>query len=94
MEKRFTYPLTMITTNKVKFKLIDVEYKAFDKIIQILIQNNLLDYLDFNNQFNIHTYARKFQLGAFIIQVITPINFHKRNSPHPKQGIWLWKRNY
>ena len=41
-------------------------------------RDNLLAYPNFNEEFKIHTYARKFQLGAVIIQNGKPIIFHSR----------------
>ena len=41
-------PLTVITSTKVGFKLIDVEQKAFDDIKRSVSQDTLLAYSDFN----------------------------------------------
>ena len=50
-----THPLTALTSNKVKFKWIDVEQKSFDEIKHIITRNTLLAYPDFNKRFDIHT---------------------------------------
>ena len=55
-------PLTNITSSKVKFKWTKTEQDDFDEIYSIMAQDNLLTYLDFNEEFKIHTDARKFQL--------------------------------
>ena len=45
-------------SQKVKFKLTDVEHKLFDDIKCVVSQDKLLLYLYFNKRFDIHTYAR------------------------------------
>ena len=53
-------PLTALTSNKVKFKLIDAKQHTFDKIKQLVACNTLLIYPDFNELFYIHRDARNF----------------------------------
>ena len=60
-------PLINITYSKSIFKWTKIEKGDFGEIKRIVARNNFLDYPDFNEEFNIHTDARKFQLGAVII---------------------------
>ena len=71
-------PLTSLTSIKVKFKWIDVEQKAFNKIIQKVARDTLLIYPYFNKRFYIHTDASYFQLGAVISKCGKPIAFYSR----------------
>ena len=52
------HTLTSLMSQKVKFKLTDVENKLFDDIKCVVSQDKLLLYLYFNKRFDIHTYAR------------------------------------
>ena len=61
-------PLTKITSNKVKFKWNRIKQDAFDEIKQIVSSDTLLNYLNFNETFKIHTDSSNFQLGEVIIQ--------------------------
>ena len=61
------HTLTALTSHKVKFKLTYVEQKEFDDIKHAVSQENLLAYPDLNERFDIHTDARKYQLGAVMI---------------------------
>ena len=45
----------------------------------IVVRDVLLVYPDFNEESKIHTDARKFQLGAVIIQNGNPIISYRRN---------------
>ena len=60
--------LTNLTLSNLKFKWKGVKQKFFDGFKRIVILNTLLDYPDFNNQFEIHTNNSDFQLGLVIIQ--------------------------
>ena len=60
-------PLTKITSSKVNFKWTKTEQDYFSKIKRIVACSTLLTYLDFNEEFKIHTDAGDFQLGAFIV---------------------------
>ena len=75
--------LTALTSNKVNFKLIDVEHKVFDYIKHIFSHDTLLAYPDFNTLFDIHTDNSDFHLGALISQCGKPIDFytHKLTGP-------------
>ena len=52
------HPLTALTSYKIKFKWTDVEQKAFDDMKCAISQDTLLAYPNFNERFDIHTYAR------------------------------------
>ena len=52
----------------MKFKWTKIEQYAFDEIKRIVARGDLLAYLDFDEEFKIHTDASNFQLGAVIIQ--------------------------
>ena len=71
-------PLTKITPIKNKFKWKNVEKYAFNEIKRIVSRDTLLIYPDSNETFKIRTDARKFQLGAVIIQKGKPIVFYRR----------------
>ena len=60
------YPLSALTSNKVKFKCIDIKQKVFDGIKRTAAHNTLLAYTDFNKRFDIHVDAITYQLGAVI----------------------------
>ena len=76
MHSHLLQPLTVLTSNKVKFKWTDVEQKAFDEIKRAVAQDTLLVHPDLNRNFDIHTYAIYYQLGAVIIQKAKPIAFY------------------
>ena len=71
-------------SNKVKFKLTEVEQKVFDDIKYAVSQNTLLVYPYFNKLFDIHTYARNYQLGAVIIYNGKPIAFCSSKFTEPQ----------
>ena len=52
------HPFPALTSNKLTLKWTDIEQETFDKIKSIVVCNNLLAYLDFNNFFDIHKAAR------------------------------------
>ena len=56
------YPLTELTSQKVRFKSTYLEQKAFDEIKRDVSQDTLLAYLDFNKRFGIHMDDRNYQL--------------------------------
>ena len=70
-------PLNTLTSNTVMFKWIDVEQQEFGKIKQIVACDTLLIYPDFNESFDIHTYASYFQLGEVIRQNGKPTAFYR-----------------
>ena len=55
---------TKLMSMWVKFKCTSVEQELFEEIKQILAKETLLVYLNFNRRFEIHTYARDYQLGT------------------------------
>ena len=54
--------LTILTSIKPRFKWMQVEQDAFDKIKRIVTRNTLSTYPGFNETFRIHTDASAFQL--------------------------------
>ena len=70
--------LTKIISSKVKFIWTKIEQYVFEEIKRILAHGVLLDYPDFNVEFNIHTNVSDLQLGAVIIQNVKPIGFYSR----------------
>ena len=71
-------PLARLTSKTVKWVWTDIEQKAFDTIKQVISQEVLLTYPDFNKKFTIHTDASNLQLGAVISQHNKPIAFYRR----------------
>ena len=70
------HPLTVLTSNKVKFKRTDVEKKYFDDIKFAITHDTLLAYPDFNKRFDIHTDDSYYQLGAVVSHGGRPIAFY------------------
>ena len=62
-----------------------VEKYDFDEIKQIVASDALLNYLDFNEKFKIHTNASVFQLGAVISQKGGPITFYSKKLTDAQQ---------
>ena len=75
------HPLIALKSPKVKFKWTDVEQKAFDYIKRTVSHDTLLEYPDFNKRFDIHSYARDYQLWAVISKNGKPITFYSRKWP-------------
>ena len=71
-------PLTNLCSKSVKFKWTDIEQRAFDKMKKIISRDVLLSYPNFEQKFEIHTDASKYQLGACISQNGNPIAFYSR----------------
>ena len=73
-------PLTKLTKLNRKKKLPwgDEQQKAFELIKQIISQEVILFYPDFNKGFDIHVDASDMQLGAVISQDSKPIAFFSR----------------
>ena len=71
-------PLARLTLKTVKWVWTDIKQKAFDTIKQVISQEVLLTYPDFNKKFTIHTDASNLQLGAVISQDNKPIAFYSR----------------
>ena len=63
MRSHTLLPLNKLTSINRKFKWMEVNQDAFDKIKRILAHDNLLTYPDFNETFKINTDASAFQLG-------------------------------
>ena len=63
----------------VVFKWTYIEQESFEEIKQIVSKETLLVYLNFNNIFDIYTYASNYQLGAVIIQEGNPIDVYTGN---------------
>ena len=61
-----------------------MEQKSFYDIKRAINQDNLSEYPYFNKVFDIHTYARDYQLGAMIIQDYKPIDFYSRKLTGPQ----------
>ena len=71
-------PLSKITSKTAKWQWTEIEQQAFDTIKRIVSQETLLRHPDFNKEFEIHTDASKYQLGAAISQDNKPIAFYSR----------------
>eukprot|EP00957_Ditylum_brightwellii_P130915 9986185-Ditylum_brightwellii.AAC.1 len=56
--------LTVSTSEEAKWKWTEVEQQAFDTVKTAVAKNTLLVCPDFNEKFEIHTDASKYQLGA------------------------------
>ena len=69
--------LTELTSYKVTFKWKDVEQKAFEDIKFIVTCNILLEYLAFNERFDIHKDVIYCQLGAVISNKGIAISFYR-----------------
>ena len=61
-------PLSALTSVNVKFIWKEEHQKAFEAIKRVLAREVLCAYPDFNKLFEIHTDARKTQIGAVISQ--------------------------
>ena len=68
----------------MRYKWTELEQKAFNYIKRDVSQNTLLSYPDFNTRFDIHIYARDYQLGAVIIQNGKPIVFYGQKLTGPQ----------
>jgi hypothetical protein len=62
------YPLTRLTSRKVKFEWHSSHQQAFDKIKKVIGTEVLLCYPDFNKPFHLYTVASEDHLGAVIMQ--------------------------
>ena len=79
-------PLTDLTANKDgktgkkrgPIKWEQIHQDAFEKIKQIITDNVMLSFPDFNKPFEIHTDASDYQLGSVIMQDQKPIAFYSR----------------
>ena len=71
-------PLTSLTSKNAIWKWTEVEQQAFEAVKTAVAKNTLLVYPDFNEKFEIHTDASKYQLGAVISQKGHPIAFFSK----------------
>ena len=71
-------PLTELMSSKVRFNWNKIEQQVFEEIKQIVACNILLSYTDFNRELKINNDARRFQLGAVIVQYVKPITFYNK----------------
>ena len=69
-------PLTTLTSEKVAFKLTDVEQNSFDYIKRVVARDTLLSYPYFNDQFDKHTDASYHLSDSFIRQDRKTIAFY------------------
>ena len=76
MRSYLLQPLTVLTSDQVKFKWIDVEHKAFDEIKRVVTRKTLLAIPHFNDHFDIYMNARNYQIRAVIILVDKAINLY------------------
>ena len=72
-------PLTRLTSKKKEFKWGPTEQHAFDTIKLAISKETLLTYPNFSKEFEIHTDASQYQLGAVIAQDNKPITFIVEN---------------
>ena len=79
-------PLTKLKRN-AKSTWLSFHQKDFDNIKEVMAQDVLLEYPDFNLPFDIHTDASDFQLGAVISQNGKPIVFYSHR-------LSISQRNY
>jgi RNase H-like domain found in reverse transcriptase len=71
-------PLSSLTSAKTKWECTKESQTAFDDIKKLIAKETLLTYLNFKKPFEIHTDARKVQLGACISQEGKPVAFYSR----------------
>jgi hypothetical protein len=93
-------PLTDLTSNKDgtvgkkrgPIKWEKVHQEAFDKIKQVITDDMMLTFPDFNMPCEIHTDASDFQLGAVIMQERRPVAFYSRKLNPAQQNSTTGKR--
>ena len=78
-------PLSRLTYIRRRFKWMQVEQDAFEKIKRIVARDTLLTDPGFNYTFKIHTDASPFQLGAIIIKKDKIIAFYIRKLTDTQQ---------
>ena len=86
-------PLTVLTSNMVKFKWTDGEQKAFDDIKRAVTQDTLSAYPDFNKRFDIHEYVSDYKLGPVVILERKHIAFYSRKRTGPQTRYTVTERN-
>ena len=88
----FLAPLSKMTSVKVPFKWTEECQTAFDSMKALISKETLLTYPDFNKEFEIHTDASKFQLGACISQDGKPIAFYSRKLNPAQQNYTVTEK--
>ena len=81
-------PLSALTSKLAKWQWTEVEQTAFDKVKRVISKETLLAYPDFNEEFEIHTDASDYQLGAVISQKGKPIAFYSRKLQDEQKNYW------
>ena len=76
-------PLNALNKKGLKWKWGPTEQRAFDNIKRVMAKETLLHYPNFNKEFEIHTDASKYQIGAVITQGNKPVAFY---SPKLRDG--------
>ena len=71
-------PLNALNKKGLKWKWGPTEQRAFDNIKRVMAKETLLHYPNFNKEFEIHTDASKYQIGAVITQGNKPVAFYSR----------------
>ena len=71
-------PLTSLTSTKARWAWTPIHQAAFLKIKEVLSQEVLLAFPNFNKTFHIYTDASDNQLGAVIMQEDKPLAFYSR----------------
>ena len=71
-------PLSSMNSKQIKWNWSEEFQKAFDTIKQLVSSKILFFNPNFNKPFDIHTDARKLQLGAVVSQDDKPIAFYVR----------------
>ena len=71
-------PLTVLCSNKQKWKWEKEETKAFEEDKKIISKETMLTFPDFTKTFHIYTDASDYQLGAVIMQDDKPLAFYSR----------------
>jgi hypothetical protein len=88
------FPLTSLTSSKVKFEWHSSHQQAFEKIKKVIGTEVLLCYPDFNKSvlFHLYTDASDHQLGAVIMQDKKPIAFYSRKLNTPQKRYTTTER--
>ena len=71
-------PLSSMTSAKVKWKWTPEHQESFEQMKALIAKETLVTFPDFTQEFEIHTDASKFQLGACISQNGKPVAFYSR----------------
>ena len=68
-------PLTEKTGKGTKFKWIDKMQQAFSEIKNVIAEDVMLAFPDYNQTFHVHTDTSKFQTGGVVSQNKIPVAF-------------------